>query len=176
MQNHRSWPALALLVLLPGTLAAQRITADISLGHGPIAGRVIVGDPYPHYQHSVVVVRPTYRYQPVYRAVVVREHHRGNGWYRHHGYRTVRIWYDADRRAYYDRYDRNYPGLRTVVVYELDGRYYSDGRRDEYDRDEYDRHDRHDRYDRADQYDRNDRNDRDDRHERNGRLRSVSDR
>lgn len=162
MHRHRSWLILALLALLPGTLPAQQIVADISLGHGPITGRVIVGDPYPHYHHSVIVVRPGYPYRPVYRAVVVRERYRGHGWYRHHGYRTVRIWYDADRRAYYDRYDRDYPGLREVIVYERDGRYYRDGRPDAYDRD--DRHDGDDRYDR------------DDRHGRNGRLRSVSER
>lgn len=164
MPVHRSWPTLALLFLLPGALSAQRVAADISIGHGPIAGRVIIGDPYPQYPRTVVGVRSHHGYRPIYRDVVVIERHRGHGWYRHHGYRTVRVWYDADRRTYHDRFDRHDPGLRAVVVYERGGRYYRDGWRDEHDR--YDQDDRHDRDDRYDRDDRDDRRDDDDRWER----------
>lgn len=163
MPVHRSWPTLALLLVLPGALSAQRVAADISIGHGPIAGRVIIGDPYPHYPYHVVEARPRYRYRPLYRPVVVIERHRGHGWYRHHGYRTARIWYDADRHSYYEHYDRNHPGLREVVVYEQGGRYYRDDRRD-------------DRYNRDGRYDRDDRDHRGDRDGRNDDRRDDDDR
>ncbi len=137
MSVRRSWPALALLLVLPGTLAAQRVTADISIGHGPVSGRVILGDHYHYSPHTLLEVRPRYRHRPVYHEVVVVHRPRGQGWYRRHGYRPVRIWYDYDHRRYYDGHDRNQQGLRAVVVYERSGRYYSDGRDAGYDR--YDR-------------------------------------
>ena len=140
MPVHRSLPALALLLLLPGTLAAQRVVADISIGHGPLTGRVILGDPYPHYRTSVVVVRPDNRYRPGREVVVIHRPQR-HGWYRHHGYRQVQVWYDADRQRYYERHDRNHPGLRAVVVYERGGRYYSESRAEASHRD--DRSERH---------------------------------
>lgn len=152
MPVHRLLSTLALLLVLPGALSAQRVAADISIGRGPIAGRVIIGDPYPRYPHQVAEVRPRYRYRPLYRPVAVIDRYRGNGWYRQHGYRTARIWYDTDRRSYYEQYDRNYPGLREVVVYEQGGRYYRDDRRS-------DRYNRNGRYDRDDRRDRDGRND-----------------
>jgi hypothetical protein len=123
-----------------------------------MAGRIIVGDPY--YRH------PTYR--PVYREVVVVRAHRGHGWYRHRGYRTVRVYYDAHRDCYYDR--PYYHGLRAVVVYQGGGRYYQDDyrhdgyRQDDYRRDDYRRDDERSDYRRriADRSDR--RQDDDDRH------------
>ncbi len=137
MPMVRPWPALALLVLLPGALAAQRVSADIVIGHGPVAGRVIVGDPYPHHTRSALVIGPRYH-------MIVTHRPRGHGWYRRHGYRAVRVWYDDDCGRYYQRYDRNHPGLRAVVVYERGGRYYSedDRRRDRHDRRHDDRWDR----------------------------------
>ena len=118
-----------------------------------IRAEVIIGDPY--YRDRVVHVydRPVrrvvvHRYEP--RIIVVDRYHRGRarGHYKHgRGYRSVRAWYDRDRRVYYDGYR---PGLREVTVYQIDGRYYDDYRADyrddRYDRDRYD--DRHyDRYD-----------------------------
>lgn len=128
MPAPRSRLMLALLLVLPGALAAQRVSADIVIGHGPIAGRVIMGDPYPYHPRTIVEVHPYHRDRPVYREVVVVHRPRGHDWYRRHGYRTVRMWYDAGRGRYYQHHDRNHPGLRAVVVYERGGRYYSEDR------------------------------------------------
>lgn len=135
MSIRHSWLALALLLTVPGALAAQRVSADIIIGHGPIAGRVILGDPYPYHSRTIVEVRPHHGYRTVYREVVVMHRWRGHDWYRRHGYRPVRVWYDADYQRYYERHDRNHPGLRAVVVYERGGRYYRDERHDDRGRD-----------------------------------------
>jgi hypothetical protein len=133
-----------------GALAVPEASAQT------IRAEVIIGDPYyhrePHYRDRVVHVydRPVRRYHP--RVIVVGRYHPGlaRGHARHgRGYRSVRAWYDRDRRVYYDGYR---PGLREVVVYRIDGRYYdnyrADNRDDRWDR----RHDRDDdRYD--DRYD-----------------------
>jgi hypothetical protein len=144
-----STAALALgLVALPEA-KAQTIRAE-----------VIIGDPY--YRDRVVHVydRPVrrvvvHRYEP--RIIVVNRYHpgRARGHYKHgRDYRTVRAWYDRDRRVYYDRYRS---GLREVIVYQIDGRYYDNYRYDRRDGERY--NDRYnDRYD--DRYD-----DRDDRYE-----------
>lgn len=143
--------AAVAVLMLPETAQAQRVVADISINQGPISGRVIVGD---HY-------RP----RPVYREYVVVRHYRGGGWYRHHGYRPMRMYWDGYR--YYDREYRR--GLKVVYVYERGGRYYHDyrdDRRNDYRRrvDRYD--DRHDRWDdhRGRGKDRDGRYDRDDDH------------
>jgi hypothetical protein len=157
--NRSALFALAALAL-PAGLQGQQVSADISIASGPVAGRVIVGDPY--YRH------PTYRYHPAYREIVVVRGHRGNGWYRNHAYRAVRVYYDADRDCYYDR--AYYGGLRAVVVYQNGGRYFSDYdrrdgyRRDDYRRDDYRRDDERNDY-RSRVADRSDRRyDDDDRH------------
>ena len=132
--NRSALFALAALAL-PAGAQAQQVSADISIGGGPVAGRIIVGDPY--YRH------PTYRYHPAYREIVVVRAHRGRGWYRQHRYRPVRVYYDSYRDHYYER--PYYEGLRMVVVYQDGGRYYHDGdwrdasRRDDYRRDGYER-------------------------------------
>ena len=129
--NRSALFALAALAL-PAGAKAQQVSADISIASGPVAGRVIVGDPYYHH--------PAYRYGPSYREIVVIQAHRGRGWYRNHAYRPVRVYYDDDRDCYYDR--AYYGGLRAVVVYQSGGRYYFDGdRRDGYRRDDYRRDD-----------------------------------
>jgi hypothetical protein len=129
--NRSALFALAALAL-PAGAQAQQVSADISIGGGPVAGRIIVGDPY--YRH------------PVYREIVVVHAHRGRGWYSNHGYRPVQVYYDSYHNRYYDR--PYYGGLRLVVVYRDGGRYYQDGDwrdashrggygRDGYQRDEY---------------------------------------
>ncbi len=143
--NRSALFALAALAL-PAGAQAQQVSADISIASGPIAGRVIVGDePYRH---------PTYYHRPAYREVIVVREHRGRGWYHNHrGYRAVRVYYDAQRDCYYDR--PYYRGLRAMIVYQNNGRYYYDG-------DRYDRSDRYrDGYHRGDhdRYDDDDRND-----------------
>ena len=147
--------AAAALAFLPAAASAQRVVADISISEGPVSGHVIIGDRYGH--------RPRYRDSDV-RAVVVYRSARGHSWYHRHGYRTVRVWYDAERHRYYDRYDRNYRGLREVVVYERGGRYYQDDDRYDSRRNDYRRRvDDGRRHDDDDRYDRDDRDD-DDRH------------
>lgn len=118
---------------------AQRVSADIIVGSGPISGRVILGRPaIRHYPRRTVVVE---RYAPrryVVHRYVARSHGRGyaRGHYkrlRHErGYRAVRVWWDDRHDAYYDRHVR---GLREVTIYERDGRYYRDwyGDRDRWD-------------------------------------------
>jgi hypothetical protein len=121
MSFQRSLLVAAVLLGTPLVLSAQHVTADIAIGSGPVSGRILIGDPYPH--HDVVVHRhPAHR--PVYREVIIIRGHRGHGWYRRHGYRTVRVWYDATHHAYYSVHPgRNYSGLREIEVYERDGRY-----------------------------------------------------
>lgn len=113
--------ALAAMAALgiPAAGQAQRVVADISINQGPVAGRVIVGDP--------VAYRPRPMVEPVFRPVVVYRAHRGYGWYGRHGYREVRVWYDPGRDCYYDHTVRYRPGFREVVVHERDGRYVRDG-------------------------------------------------
>ncbi len=123
--------------ILPQAAAAQRVVADVRIGSGPVAGHIIVGDPYDHY--------PRYHARPVYREVIVYPVHRGHGWWRNRSYRAVRVWYDSDYDRYYDRDSQYRDGLREVVIYERDGRYYGD---------ELDRHVRGDRDDRDRYYDR----------------------
>jgi hypothetical protein len=95
--------------------------------------------------------RPIRRVAPRPRVIVVNRvvlerqgRGRGQGWFRRHGYRPVTLYYVNGR--YFDRrIDRR--GVREVVVFERDGRYYRDwDRRDrddrryeDRDRDDYDR-------------------------------------
>jgi hypothetical protein len=117
---------------------AQRVSADIRIDGGPVAGRVRIGD------------RDRYRSRPVVRRVYVerirRDRGRHNGWYKdfRRGARIVVVYYDPRDDFYYDR---RYDGLEEIRVYERDGRYYRlDDDRYGYDDDRYD--DRRDgRYD-----------------------------
>lgn len=119
---------------LPASVQAQHVVADISINQGPVTGRVILGD----------------HYRPRYREYVVVRQYRGGGWYRHHGYHPMRVYWDGYR--YYDRPYRN--GLQVVYVYERGGRYYHDYRDDR--RNDYRR-----RVDRRDDWRDDYRNDRD---------------
>ena len=111
--NRSALFALAALAL-PAGAKAQQVSADISILSGPVAGRVILGGPDYRYYH-----------RPAYREVIVVREHRGNGWYKHRGYRPVRVYYDSYRDCWYDR--PYYGGLRAVVVYQDRDRYYYDG-------------------------------------------------
>jgi hypothetical protein len=114
--------AAAALLALPNTASAQRVMADISIQDGPVAGRIIVG--HPGYRH------PHYDYVPRYHVVAVYRAHRRHEWFRHHGFRVIRIWYDGDRDRYYDDVRGPRGHLREVVVYERNGRYYRNDWRD----------------------------------------------
>ncbi len=129
---------IAALSLAP-PLHGQQVAADVVIRTGPVAGHVAVNE-YSTYRRPVVV----YRRAPA-RVIVVeriarrqRGHAPGHapGHARGHvrgawkgGYRAVTLWYDGGR--YYDRYVRDYPGLREVVVYERDGHFYRDAEGDD---------------------------------------------
>jgi hypothetical protein len=118
--------AVLVATALPTLATAQRVSADIIIGSGPVAGRIIVGDPVGSHSRRVVVVDPRDHERPQYREVEVSRMHRGYGWWRNQGYRAVTVWYDADRDRYYDYGDQYRDGLREVVIYVRDGRYYGD--------------------------------------------------
>jgi len=129
--------AILFPLLLVSPVEAQRVSADIIIGGGPVSGRVIIGDR--RYDRRPRMIR---------RIELVRRHdNRRSDWYRkfrrdHH---VVMVYYDRRDDCYY--FDRFRSGLVEIRVYERDGRYY---RLDD-DRD-FDRYDeRYDRYD--DRYD-----------------------
>jgi hypothetical protein len=78
-------------------------------------------------QDRVVVVPPprAARHEGGRDVIVVEQTHvpKGNayGWWKKHGYREVTVYYDGAR--YYGRRLAS-PGVRAVVVYQRDGRYY----------------------------------------------------
>ena len=140
---HRQWlfPGSALLLLLPATSPAQQIRAEIRFGHRPVTAEVIVGHPRPYpapayHPHRRVIIE-----HAAPRVIVVQRFqrpHRGRGYWRHHGYRKVSVYYDRDHDCWYDRYDARYPGLREVRVYQRGGVYYdadNDRRDADWDRD-----------------------------------------
>lgn len=171
---------IALVIGLAGLGAtqsgsAQRVSADIHIGSGPVDATIRVGD-RPDYR---VYGRPRRAYAEVVRPVrVVVERRHGWNPRKHRNGRVVVVYYDRDSDLYFDRHSR---GLEEVRVYQDDRRYYRyddfdrydwDGRRgdewgrrdrDQYDRDRYDR-DRNDR----DRFGRDERKNRDWYHERNG--------
>lgn len=113
---------------------AQRVSADIHIGSGPVDGVIRIGD------------RPDYRvYGRPRRMVVERRHGRWNS----RNYRNAQfvvVFYDRDRDLYFDRYDQ---GLDEVRVFQDGGQYYR--------YDSYDGYDGHDGYDGYDNYDRGER-------------------
>ena len=139
-----------LVALAPMPAEAQRVSADIYVGTGPIRGHVRVGERPRYYRARHVVVQPRYRSERV--IVIERRPQRLHvqRWRHHrHGSRvcvasrhdTVIVFYDARKDRFYDDYR---PGLREVAVYEHEGGLYRDWDRDDYRR--YHEDDR--RYDR----------------------------
>jgi hypothetical protein len=137
-------------LILTAPLSAQQVAANVYVRGGPVSGHVIVDNGYSTYRPPAVA----YRYPESRRVVVVERyaprvivverfrHHRHAGYWIHHGYRPVTLYYVNGR--YYDRWYGG-RGVREVVVYERGGRYY-DACEDHRDFDHRD-HDRHD-YDR----------------------------
>ena len=126
------------LVLFGSPLAAQQVSAQVYVGNGPVAGRVLVRDGYSTY-HRPPARRAVVadRYAPLL-IVVERVHrHRGEGYWRRLGYRPMTLYY-ADGR-FYDRPVRHRHGVQEVVVYERGGRFYTAC-------DDHDRH-HHDNWD-----------------------------
>jgi hypothetical protein len=105
---------------LAAPLSAQRVSADVAVRSGPVAGRVVVGDGYSTYRRPMVYRRAPARVIVVER-VYVRHRHTFRNWSRH-GFRQVVVFYRDGR--YYDRYVRGGPPMREVVIYERNGRYY----------------------------------------------------
>lgn len=115
----------ATLALCAVPLQAQTtVEGGVVVRSGPVTAGVDVGSPPPTVVYT----------EPVREVIVVERMHvpRGNayGWWRKHGYRQVTVYYDGDR-YYSRRYDRH-PGLRAIVVYEREGRYYQEEDRDEH--------------------------------------------
>lgn len=100
-------------------LSAQRVSADVAIRGGPVAGRVVVGDGYSTYRRPVVYRRVPARVIVVERVYV--RHHRAMRHWQRHGFRPVVVYYRDGR--YYDRDMRGGPPMREVVIYERDGRY-----------------------------------------------------
>jgi hypothetical protein len=130
MQSFRLTLAVLAALTTPRAAAAQQVVADISIRQGPIAGHIVVGDPYLRQPYQEYTVEPRYHDSWHDHLVTVYQIPRGRGRYRNHAYRETRLWYDAGRDAWYDRWDDRYPGtLREVAVLEYEGRYYlQDGR------------------------------------------------
>lgn len=121
--------AALVAIALPSLATAQRVSADIRIGSGPIDGRILVGEPVGVHSRRIIDVGPRDYGRPAYGEFEVYRVHRGHGWWRNRGYRAVTVWYDIDRDRYYDHryYDqRARDGLREVIIYERDGRYYGD--------------------------------------------------
>jgi hypothetical protein len=124
-------------LVLVAPLQAQRVSADVVIRSGPVAGHVVVGDGYSTYRRRAVYHREAPRV-----IVIERVHrHRHAGYWKRHGFRPVTIYYTNGR--YYDRWYGHPRGARRVAVYERGGRYYEVCERDHRHRD--DRED--DRYD-----------------------------
>jgi hypothetical protein len=132
---------------LPTRASAQRVAADIRVESGPVVGRVILGDPERGYSRGIVELDSYHDRRPVYPELAVYRIHRGYGWWRHRGYRAVRVWYDTDRDRYYNYGDRGRDGLCEAVIYEREGRYYDDDRDRHADREDDRHHDRRADYD-----------------------------
>lgn len=163
MRTHSMVGALLVLATSAEPAAAQRVSADVSVRSGPVAGRVVVDRGYSSYTGEPVVVyrRPARRVVIVERyrpEVIVVHRFRHHGHWKHwrrHGYRPVAVYYAGNGRYL----DRHRPGFREVVVFERHGRYYrgwDDGRRyyvDDRDDWDDDRDDWRDRYRDRDDWD-----------------------
>ncbi len=114
-----AWSLVAGLALLATPLHAQRVSAEVVVRGGPVAGRVAVNDGYSSYRRTVrrVVVE---RYAPRMLRVERIRHRHWKHWKRHE-YREVVVYYIDGR--YYDQAGWNERG-REVVVYERHGRFY----------------------------------------------------
>lgn len=119
--STRAWSLVAGLALMTAPLHAQRVSADVAVRGGPVAGRVTVDRGYSSYRPPVrrVVVR---RHAPRVVRVEHFRHGRGKHWKRH-GYREVVVYYIDGR--YYDQAGWDHQRGHEVVVYERDGRFYS---------------------------------------------------
>ncbi|MBA3759390.1 MAG: hypothetical protein H0X07_02580 [Gemmatimonadales bacterium] len=115
-----AWSLVAGLALLATPLHAQRVSAEVVVRGGPVAGRATVHDGYSSYRRPVRRVVMERHAPRVLRVERLRQRH-GKHWKRH-GYREVVVYYIDGR--YYDRDGWDGWG-REVVVFERDGRFYA---------------------------------------------------
>ncbi len=130
--------ALLMPLLSVSPTQAQRVRADIIIGGGPVAGRVIIGDQNRYHGRPRSIERMEW--------VRARDYRRDD-WFRRfqRESRVVVVYYDRDDDCYY--FDRFRPDLEEIEAYERDGRYYrleDDGYGARYDDRAYGRYD--DRY------------------------------
>lgn len=113
--------AAALALTLPAaTLNAQYVSGGFVVHSGPVSAHVVIGS-QPYYPPPRVLVVHPY---PRRVLVVERLPHRGRGYWRHHGYQPVTVWYDEARDCYYQQADARFPGLHQVRVYQRGDGYY----------------------------------------------------
>jgi hypothetical protein len=137
-----TWSLIAGFLSTAVPLHAQRVEAGVVVRSGPVAGHVVIRDGYSTYRRPTAYRRPA-RVVVVERprtVVVERVHRHGPAkhWTRR-GYRPVTLYYWNGR--YYDRWAGHRQAVRTLVVWERDGRYYHDCDHD------YDDDRRHDHWD-----------------------------
>lgn len=112
---------IAGFVSVAAPMQAQRVEVGVAVRSGPIVGQVAVRDGYSTYRRPVarrvvVVERPRI-------VTVERVHRHGSArqWSRR-GYHAVTLYYWEGR--YYDRPVGRRHDVRTIVVWERNGRYY----------------------------------------------------
>lgn len=98
------------------TVAEAQVMADIRVGSGPVAGRVIVGDPYVVVNRPVVVRRPV-----TYLIPVERMRRKDARWLYRRGWQPMTVWFDGRQFIHpASTWRRHY---QEVVVFERGGRY-----------------------------------------------------
>ena len=118
--STRAWSLVAGLALMTAPLHAQRVSAEVVVRGGPVAGRVAVGEGYSSYRSPVRRVVVQHHAAQVVRVERFRHRH-GKHWKRH-GYREVVVYYIDGR--YYRQAGWGHHRGHAVVVYERDGRFY----------------------------------------------------
>lgn len=153
----RSLAGSALLVpllLSAQPASAQRVSADIRIGGGPVAGHIRIG---PDRRYGYRDLRPRLVRVEVLRD---RDYRRNSSWFKkfRKDARVYVVYYDRSRDFYYDRFR---PGLVDVHVYQRGGRFYrwDNPRFDRWVRDRWDDDRWDDRWDGRDNDRRNDRYD-----------------
>jgi hypothetical protein len=117
IRNFVIGSAVLLPLLAAKPAEAQRVNADIIIGGGPIAGRVIIGD----RDRGGYYGRP----RPIRGVewVRARDYRRDDWWRRfQRESRLVVVFWDRDDDRYY--MDRFRSGLLEIRLYERDGRFY----------------------------------------------------
>jgi hypothetical protein len=135
-------------LLLSTSAQAQRVSADIVIGGGPVSGRVLIDSRERYRPRRIRVER-----------ILLGDRGRDYGWFDdfRRDARVIVLYYDDRDDCYYDR--SYYPGLEETRIFERGGRYYriDDERRyyENWNRGRFDGRDRG-RFDRRDNRNRRD--------------------